>query len=106
MLLVAAKILAGLKNQLKGNIKFVFQPNEENVGALAMIEEAWEKNGCMKLIAQFIKNRQKRHDRRILNEIKAAEEKNDQEKLAKLLKQKQKLAMRSQKQHLASQADK
>jgi amidohydrolase len=39
MLLVAAKILSGLKNQLKGNIKFVFQPNEENVGALAMIEE-------------------------------------------------------------------
>jgi amidohydrolase len=39
MLLVTAKILSGLKNQLKGNIKFVFQPNEENVGALAMIEE-------------------------------------------------------------------
>jgi len=39
MLLVAVKILSGLKNQLKGNIKFVFQPNEENVGALAMIEE-------------------------------------------------------------------
>lgn len=39
MLLVAAKILSGLKNQLKGNIKFVFQPNEENVGALAMIKE-------------------------------------------------------------------
>jgi amidohydrolase len=39
MLLVAAKILSGFKNQLKGNIKFVFQPNEENVGALAMIEE-------------------------------------------------------------------
>ncbi len=39
MLLVAAKILAGLKQQLRGNIKFVFEPNEENVGALAMIEE-------------------------------------------------------------------
>ena len=39
MLLVAAKILSGFKNRLKGNIKFVFQPNEENVGALAMIEE-------------------------------------------------------------------
>lgn len=39
MLLVAAKILAGLKHQLQGNIKFVFEPNEENVGALAMIEE-------------------------------------------------------------------
>jgi hypothetical protein len=64
-----------------------------------MIEDAWEKNGCLKLIAQFIKNSQKRRDRRILDEIKAAEEQNDQEKLAKLLKQKQKLAVRSQKQH-------
>jgi amidohydrolase len=39
MLLVAAKILSNLKHQLQGNIKFVFEPNEENVGALAMIEE-------------------------------------------------------------------
>lgn len=39
MLLTAAKILAELKDRLQGNIKFVFEPNEENVGALAMIEE-------------------------------------------------------------------
>jgi amidohydrolase len=39
MLLVAAKILSHLKLRLTGNIKFVFEPNEENVGALAMIQE-------------------------------------------------------------------
>lgn len=39
MLLAAAKILSGVKNRIKGSIKFVFEPNEENVGALAMIEE-------------------------------------------------------------------
>lgn len=39
MLMVAAKILSNIKHRLKGNIKFVFEPNEENVGALAMIEE-------------------------------------------------------------------
>ena len=39
MLLVAAKILSDLKPKLKGNIKFVFEPNEENVGALAMIQQ-------------------------------------------------------------------
>jgi amidohydrolase len=38
ILLVAAKILSRYKNRLKGNIKFLFEPNEENVGALAMIE--------------------------------------------------------------------
>jgi amidohydrolase len=44
MLLVAARILAQLKRQLQGNIKFVFEPNEENVGALAMIEEGLLEN--------------------------------------------------------------
>lgn len=39
MLLVAAKILAGYRERLKGNIKLVFQPNEESVGAKAMIDE-------------------------------------------------------------------
>ena len=53
MLLVAAKILSRLRSELAGNIKFVFQPNEENVGALAMIEEGVLENpsvdACMGL---------------------------------------------------------
>lgn len=44
MLLVAAKILAKRQNELYGNIKFVFQPNEENIGALGMIEEGVLEN--------------------------------------------------------------
>lgn len=39
MLLVAAKILARRQEELKGNVKFVFQPNEETAGALDMINE-------------------------------------------------------------------
>lgn len=39
MLLVAAKILANYREEIKGNIKFVFQPNEEWAGAKDMIEE-------------------------------------------------------------------
>lgn len=39
MLLVAAKILSKFKDDIKGNIKFVFQPNEETEGAKYMIEE-------------------------------------------------------------------
>lgn len=38
MLLVASKILASRRDELKGNVKFVFQPNEEDAGALKMIE--------------------------------------------------------------------
>ena len=44
MMMIAAKILTSVKEQLAGNIKFVFQPNEENVGALAMIEEGLMEN--------------------------------------------------------------
>lgn len=39
MLMVAAKILSRYREELQGNIKFVFEPNEENVAALDMIEE-------------------------------------------------------------------
>ncbi|MDO7787853.1 M20 metallopeptidase family protein [Desulforamulus aquiferis] len=39
MLMVTAKILAKYRAQIDGNIKFVFQPNEETAGALDMIKE-------------------------------------------------------------------
>lgn len=39
MLLIAAKILANHRESIRGNIKFVFQPNEEEAGALDMINE-------------------------------------------------------------------
>src|SRR6056297_3389157 len=39
MLLVAAKILSEYKDKIKGNIKFVFQPNEETAAAKMMIDE-------------------------------------------------------------------
>ncbi len=39
MLLVAARVLSEYREELRGNIKFVFQPNEEDAGAARMIEE-------------------------------------------------------------------
>lgn len=39
MMLIAAKILSGKKDQIKGNVKFIFQPNEEDAGAEIMIGE-------------------------------------------------------------------
>ncbi|MGM0396156.1 MAG: M20 metallopeptidase family protein [Bacillota bacterium] len=44
MLLIAAKILASKKDEIKGNIKFVFQPNEEDAGAQIMIDEGILQN--------------------------------------------------------------
>lgn len=39
MLLIAAKILSNHRDKIKGNIKFVFQPNEEDAGAQIMVRE-------------------------------------------------------------------
>jgi len=47
MLLVAAKVLTSKRNELCGNVKFVFQPSEERFppgGALPMIEEGVLEN--------------------------------------------------------------
>lgn len=44
MLLIAAKILAKHKDEIKGNVKFVFQPNEEDAGAEIMIGEGILEN--------------------------------------------------------------
>lgn len=44
MLMVAAKILERHKDELNGDIKFVFQPNEEEAGALDMIKDGVLEN--------------------------------------------------------------
>jgi len=44
MLLIAAKILSNHRDDIKGNIKFVFQPNEEDAGAELMIEDGVLEN--------------------------------------------------------------
>lgn len=44
ILLVTAKILSRYRDKIKGNIKFVFQPNEETAGALDMINEGVLEN--------------------------------------------------------------
>ena len=65
-----------------------------------MVEESWDESGCMNLIIQFVKKGRRRRDRQILDQIKAAEKENDQEALNRLLREKQKLAVRSQNQQL------
>ncbi|SDL05423.1 M20 metallopeptidase family protein [Halarsenatibacter silvermanii] len=44
MLLGAAKILSEMRSEIEGNIKFVFQPNEEEAGAHLMIDEGVMEN--------------------------------------------------------------
>lgn len=44
MLLVAAKVLCARKDELKGNVKFVFQPNEEVGAAHLMVRDGVLQN--------------------------------------------------------------
>ncbi|MCF7948568.1 MAG: amidohydrolase [Spirochaetia bacterium] len=44
MLLVAAKVLTEMKDEIGGAVKFVFQPNEEDAGAYKLIEEGVMEN--------------------------------------------------------------
>ncbi len=44
MLMVAAKILSTYRDKINGNIKFVFQPNEEDAGAYLMVKEGVMQN--------------------------------------------------------------
>ena len=88
--------------QISELLSLIDNPEQQRlISALALLEESWDESGCMKLIVQFVKKGQKRRDRQILEQIKAAEKENDQETLIRLLKEKQKLAVRSQNQRLA-----
>jgi len=88
--------------QISELLSLIDNPEQQRlISALAMVEESWDESGCMKLIIQFVKKDQRRRDRQILDQIKVAEKENDQETLNRLLKEKQKQAVRSQKQRLA-----
>jgi DNA primase len=87
--------------QVSELLSLIDNPEQQRlISALAMVEESWDKSGCLKLIIQFVKKGQKRRDRQILDRIKAAEKENDQETLNRLLREKQKLAVRSQNHRL------
>lgn len=62
--------------------------NRNIITSLAIGEEIWNRDGCLKLIQQFESSRSRYADD-LLQRIKAAEDANDDELLLKLLKEKQ-----------------
>jgi DNA primase len=58
------------------------------IAALALKEETWNRQGCLKLIEQFRRAKRRRCNN-LLQRIKAAEESNDLELLQDLLREKQ-----------------
>lgn len=63
---------------------FEEQSIKDLIASLMMEDNQWELNGCRRLIAQYQLNI-KKHQRKLLQKIKIAEEKNDLELLQKLL---------------------
>lgn len=87
-----ARIMAGIPDDKARQV----------VAGLCIEEDAWEMNGCIKLIDQFVKNSQKvRSKTYIDNQIREAEKNNDQELLIKLLKEKQNMAELKEKRKMA-----
>ena len=74
------------------------------IAALAIEEESWQLDGCIKLITQFIEIRRKNRNKSFIErQIKEAEKKNDQALLLKLLNEKQNMAVLRQKEKIALQ---
>lgn len=60
---------------------------------LAMADEKWDRDGCLRLIQQFEMSRNRSNDT-LLKQIRKAEANNDHTRLLQLLKEKQRLARR------------
>ena len=77
------------------------------MAALAMGDESWNMEGCLRLLGKFVENGLKLRDSGALDEqIRVAEKNNDHELLLKLLGQKQKMAERNEKRKLSILSDK
>jgi DNA primase len=78
--------------------------HKQLITTLAMADDAWTREGCLKLISRFVENT--RHRRRLAEleeSIKAAESAGDEETLLNLLSRKQALAVsidRQRREHL------
>jgi DNA primase len=99
---IALELPLSSVEQVSELLGIIDNPEQERlITALSMIEESWNEGGCLKLIHQFVKSRKRLQDNKILEQIRTAERKNDKETLDRLLREKQKMAIRSQKQRLA-----
>jgi DNA primase len=58
--------------QISELLTSIEDPVQQNlITTLAMIEESWDENGCLKLIKQFVATGKKHRDRKIIEQIKA-----------------------------------
>ena len=77
------------------------------IASLAIMDESWNKKGCLRLLGKFVDIRQKLRSGSLLEEqIKAAEKSNDHAQLLTLLNKKRKMAERSERHKMAILSEK
>ncbi|MFO7837870.1 MAG: DNA primase [Desulfosalsimonadaceae bacterium] len=81
--------ISGLLNRLQD------ENQRRLLASLAISEECWDQNSCNQLLQQFLTTRKRRHQS-LLEQIRAAEQSNDQQRLFELLKKKQKQVAKSE----------
>jgi hypothetical protein len=69
------------------------------VSEMSIVEELWSRENCLSILARFELSR-RRSEKALIEEIKAAEESNDVELLQKLLAEKYKIAVQTEKQKM------
>jgi len=70
--------------------------NKRIVSELGIGDEAWQYQGCIKLIQKFVDNSRIFGEKDLIDQIRAAEKNNDHDLLIKLLSEKQRKAQRSE----------
>ncbi len=87
--------------QVSDIINLIEDKEQRNiVASLAIGEDIWDYEACIGIITRFESIR-KKNEKKLLEEIKAAEKENDLELLSKLLKQRQKMALLTEKKKMA-----
>jgi len=72
------------------------------ISHISIVEDSWDQKSCLNILARFVLSR-RRNEKTLLDKIKAAEKANDVELIQKLLEEKQKRAVLSDKQKMALQ---
>ncbi len=89
------------KVQVSDIINLIEDKEQKNiVASLAIGEDIWDHEACIGIITRYESSRRK-NENKLLEKIKAAEKDNDLELLAKLLNQKQKMALLNEKKKMA-----
>ncbi|RLB80880.1 MAG: DNA primase [Deltaproteobacteria bacterium] len=87
--------------QVSDIINLIEDKEQRNIiASLAIGEDIWDYEVCIGIITRFESIR-KKNEKKLLEEIKAAEKENDLELLTKLLKQRQKMALLTEKKKMA-----